>query len=272
MLILLKDKVDNMSNELFIKNLINLYPNLNKLNIQNNILSYNNLSVLLNNIDLETFFKKNTKLSQDLSILTSSKLFKIIACHSKINSEKKLLFNIDKNVIIKGMRVVNHKDLNGIIKKYLYIIDENEMTYIEQCDYALEAFDYYQSKVKENNFNQLTIYMLNEYLKELDNKKYNYDEIYELYEIKDYLLSPLKEMLDNYINNIKELEKKENKSFEEEKIINQFYEYKNKIDEDMKMIRKKKDNVGYFNGFIIIGIVTFLGVVLSILLFKGLGK
>ena len=44
-----------MSNELFIKNLINLYPNLNKLNIQNNILSYNNLSVLLNNIDLEKY-------------------------------------------------------------------------------------------------------------------------------------------------------------------------------------------------------------------------
>ena len=235
-----------MNNETFMKNLINMYPNLKDLVINNNTLSYNNSNISLNNIDLETFFKQNVNLYHHLSLLTSREVFKIIACHIKDFKESKVLLNLDENIIIRGMRVVNHKDQNGIINSYLYLIDENEMTYIEPCDYAKEAFNYYEENI-HNNFKQLTVAMLNNYLRNfLNNDLKDSLEIKNLSDIKDYLMSPLKEKYQNYL-------KENNEELKEDDLV-----------------LKRKVKAGYFNGLLIIGIVMLLGITLSFLLVKGM--
>ena len=223
-----------MNNETFMKNLINMYPNLKDLVINNNTLSYNNSNLSLNNIDLETFFKQNVNLYHHLSLLTSREVFKIIACHIKDFKESKVLLNIDENIIIRGMRVVNHKNQNGIINSYLY------------CDYAKEAFNYYEENI-HNNFKQLTVAMLNNYLRNfLNNDLKDSLEIKNLSDIKDYLMSPLKEKYQNYL-------KENNEELKEDDLV-----------------LKRKVKAGYFNGLLIIGIVMLLGITLSFLLVKGM--
>ncbi len=260
-----------MANELFFKSLLNKYSNLNGITLNSNLLSYQNESIKIDNIYLETFFKQNISLSSNLENLNASDVFKIIKYHCKYNNEKKNYLNIDENIIIRNMRVIKHHNKGGLINDYIYIIDEKGETYFDKCDYALEAFDYFQ-KNSNNNFNQITVKMLNDYLISLKkDDNYSIKEIYNLYEIKDYLIEPLKGKLDNFIKKIEELEVKENKTIEEQQLLNQFKEYTKKIDEKNKeYLKVRKVNAGYFNGFILIGIVTLLGIILSVLLIRGM--
>ena len=149
-----------MTNELFIKNLVNKYPNLNNLAYNQNMLCFFNQKIDLSNINLETFFQKNIKLMNDLNYLTSEEVFQIIYYHCNYFLPKKIKLNIDENINVKGLRAIKHQDNYGFIKNYLYIIDYNDNSYIEPCDYAEDVFAYYQ----KNNF-QITISMINEYLK-----------------------------------------------------------------------------------------------------------
>ena len=272
MLRLFKDRMDIMSNETFIRNLLYKYPNLVGLELKNNLLYYNNQSCNLNNINLANFFRQNVNLTKDLNILNSEEVFNIIACHCQNYEAPQYLLNLDENIIIKGLRVVNHQNKAGIFNKYLYLIDENDNTYLVKCDYAIDAFNYYEENINKN-FQQITISMLNKYLSQFaQNSKVYEQDIGRLYQIKDYLLEPVKGQLDNYLKKIDEIELKADKTCEEIELLNQF---KNQISEQkvqnnrQKYLRNRQIKAGYFNGFIIIGLVSLLGIILSLLLVKG---
>ena len=68
---------------------------------------------------------------------------------------------------------------------------------------------------------------------------------------------------------MKELELKDNKTLEEQKLLSDFKEFSN-ISKNANMQRKLKAKTGYFNGLVIIALVTTLGIILSVLLVKGL--
>ena len=257
-----------MSNEAFFRNLLERFPNLNDLEFKDNTLIYQNQTIKLDNIHLDTFFRQNTNLTHNLYNLTSKEVFNIIANHCRFNIKEKNYLNLDENIIIKGMRVINHKNENGLISNYIYLIDEQEKSYIDSCDYAIEAFNYYNQNNSE--FNQITVRMINEYLKQFKNNEISDEkEIIKLYEIKDYLLSPLKEKLDLFLEKMKELELKDNKTLEEQKLLSDFKEFSN-ISKNANMQRKLKAKAGYLNGLVIIALVTTLGIILSVLLVKGL--
>ena len=256
-----------MSNETFMRNLLNRFPNLNGLNFKNNILYYNQESVKLDNIHLDSFFKKNINLTHNLSALTSEEVYKIIACHCNYTIKEKNYLNLDENIIIKGFRVIKHENENGLINDYVYIIDEQEKTYIDTCDYAKEAFSFYKDN-NQNHYSQVTVQMINNYLKQFNNQIDINQEILDLYPIRDYLLSPIKEKLDYYLKKMTELELKEDKNIEEQNNLNKYHEIIKET--ERKKIRTLKINAGYFDGFIIIGLVSLLGIILSILLVKGL--
>ena len=261
-----------MTNELFIKNLINKYPNLNNLIYDQDMLCYLNQKVDLNNINLETFFQKNPKLMNDLNYLTSEEVFKIISYHCNYLFTKKNKLDIDENITIKGLRALKHQDNYGMIKNYLYIIDYNDNSYIEPCDYAQEVFEYYQ----KNNF-QITIFMINEFLKKyndlniltkfeenlknniIDNEYLNM--MLDLLTIKDYLSIPLQNELNSFLSFIENLKIKENLNSSEEKVLN-IVKQKNEIKQEISRVRKK--DYGYFNGFMLITLVTLLGIILRV--------
>ena len=115
-----------MTNEIFIKNLKNKFSNLNGLTFQENYLIYNDEKIDLKNIHLETFFRQNTNLMKDLDILDSLTVFKIIFYHCNYNMEKEIFLNIDENIVIKALRVVNHKNSDGLINNYIYLINEKD--------------------------------------------------------------------------------------------------------------------------------------------------
>ena len=269
-----------MTNEIFIKNLKNKFSNLNGLIFQENYLIYNDEKIDLKNIHLETFFRQNTNLMKDLDILDSLTVFKIIFYHCYYNMEKEIFLNIDENIVIKALRVVNHKNSDGLINNYIYLIDEKDNTYISRCDYATEVFNFFENNL--NNQNQLTVGMINEFLKQFKTQKkivkyqndlandindsYYEDMMLNIYEIQYYLLPYLKNELDMFLHLLEKIEIKDSKTKSEENILNKFKQLREKLENnEYQRVRDKK---GYFNGFLIIGLVVTLGIILSLLLIK----
>ena len=61
--LLVEDRVIFMSNEAFFRNLLERFPNLNDLEFKDNTLIYQNQTIKLDNIHLDTFFRQNTNLT-----------------------------------------------------------------------------------------------------------------------------------------------------------------------------------------------------------------
>ena len=256
-----------MTNELFIKELVNKFPNLNELKIENHQLVYNNERIDLEQIHLETFIRQNTYLYNNLKYLDSEMVFKIIYYHCNYFKTKNIKINLDENIVIKGLRAISKADSNGLVNNYLYLIDDLSNTYLVPCYYANDVFNYYQSN------KNITVYNLNEFLKQyktfnfkenLDNGLVNWEYVkmmINLDEVKPYLVGDLKDELEKFLDLIKEIELKENRNSIEEELIKA-------IPKRKELERSLKKESGYLNDLLIIGFVIFLGIILSILLIK----
>ena len=258
-----------MTNEKFINSLIVKYPYFKDFNYEKNMLFYNNKKVDLNNINLDHFFRKNVKLSNNLGSL-SDDVFNIILWHCMKKGQS--LLNIDESILIKGLRILKHENSDGLIDDYVYIIDNLGNTYITQCDLANKVFKYYNEEINKN-FNQVTVYMINKYLSQFQNESYfkkfqndlnnglvNKEYILlmiKMYRLKDYLMPYLLEDLNIFINYILGLEVKEDLNSNEDMIL--------KLFKDSNVLKRQN---GYLNGYLIIALVIILGIFLGMLFLK----
>ena len=294
-----------MKNDIYFKQLITDYPHLNEMYIKDKQLFYQDNCCSLVKLNLHDFFTQNKNLYQNLSHITSEDLFNIIKYHTiflnfnilNISNMAETFKNSD--LLIKDIRMTEKKDHNGFLKNYCYFIDEQDNPHLLLQNDSLFAINLYQklkvqkfgsvscrdfyNELEKNHFglqtNENILLTIDEYQNllykeddytELELNKIKFFENYlsQLYYYQDYLLPMLKDLLNDYLSLIINLQVKKVKTpkeIEAIKVFDNILKRSTPQKDNFQSLQLQKNEHGYINGFILIAIISILGIILGLI-------
>ena len=97
-------------NDVYFKNLVKDYPNIQGLKVLNNVLTYGNNSIPLGNFQIASLFYGYGDLKEDLTNLTARDLFTIIYIH--------VMYSKDSEKILNNFKIVSKKEEEQALIKY----------------------------------------------------------------------------------------------------------------------------------------------------------
>ena len=97
-------------NDVYFKNLVKDYPNIQGLKVLNNVLTYGNNSIPLGNFQIASLFYEYGDLKEDLTNLTARDLFTIIYIH--------VMYSKDSEKILNNFKIVSKKEEEQSLIKY----------------------------------------------------------------------------------------------------------------------------------------------------------
>ncbi len=97
-------------NDVYFKNLVKDYPNIQGLKVLNNVLTYGNNSIPLGNFQIASLFYEYGDLKEDLTNLTARDLFTIIYIH--------VMYSKDSEKILNNFKIVSKKEEEQALIKY----------------------------------------------------------------------------------------------------------------------------------------------------------
>ncbi len=278
-----------MSNEEYIKTLVNKYPNFQGLSCHYDTLTLDDQKIVISSLILEQIISGNEYLNSRLPMLRPQELFDIITCYTylpKISSENPET-NLD--IQIKSMRALTRVE-GGIVKNYLYYMDEYDVPHLTQNENAFLVANNYQTitstyqnyptmkqLVKDIpsfiNLDEYQFYLTKQELltDEERLRVYNFEKMmFTLYQNQKYLNHSLHTFIQKYLDLINQLEVKSDKSIEAIDALARFHELQNNSKEEkdksfQRQLKPVSNKEGYLNGIVLIVIVCGVGLALAIL-------
>lgn len=138
-------------NEELFKNMLSHNPSLKCIKLENNVLTFENQKINLENFSFQEIYNDYSQLKADIDVIKPNDFFNIVKINVTLNDHNRMFDLPYQNLSIKNVRIITKKDDSGRNTQYVQIITDKD-TELTLYDYqAKDVFDTLKNMSKNNN-------------------------------------------------------------------------------------------------------------------------